>query len=125
MYCSNAYNSLDLEFKEVLQVAYDLGEKNIGGGTVGAVLAYPLINLFGMFGAAIAAVGTAIILLVFTFGIEPSKIIAAFLDKIDEERAERAKERAEERLAQKGDSLDVTRATIALKKAICRLETLK
>ena len=77
----------DLEFKEVLQVAYDLGEKNIGGGTVGAVISYPLISLFGMFGAAIAAVGTAIILLVFTFGIEPSKIIAAFLDKIDEERS--------------------------------------
>jgi len=79
--------NVDLEFKEVLQVAYDLGEKNIGGGTVGAVIAYPLISLFGMFGAAITAVGTAIILLVFTFGIEPSKIIAAFLDKIDEERA--------------------------------------
>ena len=45
--------------------------------------------------------------------------------EIDEERAERAKERAEERLAQKGDSLDVARANIALKKAICRLEALK
>jgi S-DNA-T family DNA segregation ATPase FtsK/SpoIIIE len=84
--------NVDLEFKEVLQVAYDLGEKNIGGGTVGAVIAYPLISLFGMFGAAIAAVGTAIILLVFTFGIEPSKIIAAFLDKIDEERASNREE---------------------------------
>ena len=38
---------------------------------------------------------------------------------------ERAKERAEERLAQKGDGLDVVRANIALKKAICRLEALK
>ncbi len=79
--------NVELEFKEILQVAYDLGEKNIGGGTVGAVISYPLIRLFGMFGAAIAAVGTALILLVFTFGIEPSKIIAAFLDKIDEERS--------------------------------------
>ncbi len=83
---SNHNIDISLEFKDVLQVAYDLGEKNIGGGTVGAVLAYPLISLFGMFGAAIASVGTALILLVFTFGIEPSKIIAAFLNRIDEER---------------------------------------
>ena len=81
--------SIDLEFSEVLQVAYDLGEKNIGGGTVGIVLAYPLIKLLGMFGAAITTVGTAIILLIFTFGIEPSKILIAFMDKIEEERAER------------------------------------
>ena len=51
--------------------------------------------------------------------------IVEWPSEIDEDRAERAKERAEERLAQKGDSLDVARATIALKKAICRLETLK
>lgn len=81
--------SIDLEFSEVLQVAYDLGEKNIGGGTVGIVLAYPLIKLLGMFGAAITTVGTAIILLIFTFGIEPSKILVAFMDKIEEERADR------------------------------------
>ena len=85
--------SVDLEFSEVLQVAYDLGEKNIGGGTVGIVLAYPLIKLFGMFGAAIAAVGTAIILLIFTFGIEPSKLLIAFIDKVEEEREGREEER--------------------------------
>ena len=85
--------NVELEFKEALQVAYDLGEKNIGGGTIGIVLAYPLIKLLGMFGAAIATVGTAIILLVFTFGIEPSKILLAFLDKVEEEREERVEER--------------------------------
>ncbi len=51
--------------------------------------------------------------------------IVEWPSEIDEDRAERAKERAEERLATKADSLDVTRANIALKKAICRLETLK
>jgi miniconductance mechanosensitive channel len=56
---------VDLEFNEILQAAYDLGEKNVGGGTVGVVIAYPLIKLFGMFGAAIAAIGTAILLLIF------------------------------------------------------------
>lgn len=40
--------------------------------------------------------------------------------EIDEERATKAKERAEERLAHK-DNVDVDRANIALKKAICRL----
>ena len=43
-------------------------------------------------------------------------------DEIDLDRAERAKERAEERLARKNNSnIDADRANIALKKAICRL----
>ena len=43
-------------------------------------------------------------------------------DEIDLDRAERAKERAEERLARKNNSnIDVDRANIALKKASCRL----
>ena len=87
----------DLEFNKVLEVAYDLGEKNIGGGTVGAVIAFPLIKLFGMFGAAIAAVGTALILLVFTFGIEPSRILRAIVEKADDERAMREEEEIERR----------------------------
>ena len=78
--------STDLEFSKALEVAYDLGEKNIGGGTVGAVIALPLIKLFGMFGAAIAAIGIAIILLVFIFGIEPSRILRVILEKADNER---------------------------------------
>lgn len=45
--------------------------------------------------------------------------------EIDASRAERAKERAENRLANKGPDLDEVRATIALKKAICRLNALK
>ncbi len=107
---SNHNIDINLEFKDVLQVAYDLGEKNIGGGTVGAVIAYPLISLFGMFGAAIASVGTALILLVFTFGIEPSKIIAAFLNRIDEEReASREEMNAayEKRRARKSNFVDI------------------
>ena len=43
-------------------------------------------------------------------------------DEIDLDRAERAKERAEERLARKNNTnVDIDRANIALKKAICRL----
>ena len=44
--------------------------------------------------------------------------------EIDAKRAEAAKERAEERLANKGPDIDADRATIALKKAICRLNAL-
>lgn len=42
-------------------------------------------------------------------------------DEIDLERAKRAKERAEKRLAEKGDGIDHLRAEIALKKAIARI----
>lgn len=43
-------------------------------------------------------------------------------EDIDKARAEAAKKRAEERLAQKRDDLDELRAEIALKRAIARLE---
>ena len=81
--------NIDNQFNEVLDRAYSLGENNIGGGIVGAVIAYPLIQLLGMFGAAIATIGVAFILLVFTFGIQPTEIILNILDAIDERRAER------------------------------------
>lgn len=45
--------------------------------------------------------------------------------EIDERRAQAAKERAEGRLTRKGPDIDVDRATVALKKAICRLNALK
>ena len=45
--------------------------------------------------------------------------------EIDAQRAEAAKSRAELRLSHKGPDIDADRATVALKKAICRLEALK
>ncbi len=84
----------DLEFSSIIDAAYDLGVKNIGGGTVGAVIAYPLIKLLGMFGAAIATVGIVAVLCVFTFGLHPSEF---FLDIIDEANAR--KEQRDEDLA--------------------------
>ena len=50
--------------------------------------------------------------------------IVEWPSEIDAKRAEAAKERAEQRLANKGPEIDVDRATIALKKAICRLNAL-
>ena len=107
--------STDLEFSKALEVAYDLGEKNIGGGTVGAVMALPLIKLFGMFGAAIAAIGVALILLVFIFGIEPSRILRAIFDKAEEERNMRDDE-AERGFARRRSNTDVRNDMITNKK---------
>ena len=45
--------------------------------------------------------------------------------EINAERAQAAKSRAEVRLAHRGPDIDTDRATVALKKAICRLEALK
>ncbi len=81
--------NIESEFSEVLEVAYSLGERNIGGGVVGAVISYPLIQLLGMFGAAVATIGIAIILLVFTFGIQPSEIILNIMEAVEERREER------------------------------------
>ena len=47
---------------------------------------------------------------------------AELAEEIDILRAQRAKERAERRLAEKRDDLDFTRAQIALQKALLRLE---
>lgn len=51
--------------------------------------------------------------------------IVEWPSEIDLERAERAKERAEERIAQKTDKTDIDRAHVALKKAICRINAIK
>lgn len=47
--------------------------------------------------------------------------IAEWPDEIDEDRAEAARRRAEERLAAKAENLDVVRAELALKKALVRI----
>lgn len=47
--------------------------------------------------------------------------IAEMADDIDKARAEAAKERAEERLKNKTENLDVNRAQYSLRRAIARL----
>ena len=93
--------SLDLEFTDIIEAAYDLGVKNIGGGTVGAVIAYPLIKLLGMFGAAITAGGIVVVFCVFTFGLHPSELMLDILDEMNarrEERDEILNQRREQRM---------------------------
>lgn len=48
--------------------------------------------------------------------------VAEWPDEIDLERAEAAKERAEERLSRKSADLDVARAELALRRALVRID---
>lgn len=102
----------DLEFNDIIEAAYDLGVKNIGGGTVGAVIAYPLIKLLGMFGAAIAAAGIVVILCVFTFGLHPSEIMLDILEEMNARRDDRQAEldsRREQRMSSRRENARVAR----------------
>lgn len=83
------------ELSELVKDAYFLGSQDKGGGAIGAVAAVPLAKLLGDVGAVIFCIGIAVILLVFTFGINLSEIINTLLDKIEEKREERF-ERKEE-----------------------------
>ncbi len=51
--------------------------------------------------------------------------IAEWPDEIDKNRAEAARQRAEERLANKTEAIDVKRAEFALRKALVRLDIAK
>ena len=100
--------NIDLEFADIIEVAYDLGVKNIGGGTVGAVISYPLIKLLGMFGAAITTAGIVAVLCVFTFGLHPSEIMLDIMDEMNarrEERDEALNQRREQRMVKKEQKL--------------------
>ena len=100
--------NIDLEFADIIEAAYDLGVKNIGGGTVGAVISYPLIKLLGMFGAAITAGGIVAVLCVFTFGLHPSEIMLDIMDEMNARREERDEElnyRREQRMARREQKL--------------------
>ena len=81
--------NVDLEFSDVIEASYDLGVKNIGGGTIGVVIAYPLIKMLDIFGAAVATVGITAILCVFTFGLHPSELLMYFMDRAYDRRLER------------------------------------
>ena len=83
------------EMSEVVKDAYYYGTQSHGGGAVGAVGGVILAKLLGNVGAIIFCIGVAVILLVFTFGINLSDIINMFMDKIEEKREERF-ERKEE-----------------------------
>jgi len=84
------------EFSSIMDQAYYLGEKDIGGGMVGTAIAAVIIGLIGNVGTIILCIGIAAILLVFMFGIEPAEIMANILQNMAEKREEKRALRREE-----------------------------
>ncbi len=85
--------SYNKELSEIVKDAYFLGSQSKGGGAIGAVGAIPLEKLLGEIGAVIFCIGVAIVLIVFTFGINLSEMINLIVEKIRERREERLEER--------------------------------
>ncbi len=111
-------------FESVVQAAYTLGVLNKGGGTIGAVISYPLVMLFNEFGAAVVALGGAAMLIVFTFGIHPSEIIRDWFDKMEDSKEEkreaeeaRRAERNQRREERKASRIQAVTETVATQTA--------
>ena len=85
------------EFSEVIKDAYYEGSFGKGGGALGAILAIPLAKLLGSVGAIILCIGIAIMLLVFTFGINMSEMVKILVEKWAENREERKEENEKNR----------------------------
>ncbi len=85
-------------FETVTQAAYNLGVLNKGGGTIGAVIAYPLVSLFDYFGAAVVSLGLTSLLAIFTFGFSPSNWLLDLQDKMEENKEARIEELEARRL---------------------------
>ena len=85
------------ELSEVVKDAYLLGSQSKGGGAIGSCGAVPLTKLLGNIGAIILCLGIAVILVVFTFGINLSEWISNWLDRVAERKEERMAEREEMR----------------------------
>ena len=91
------------DITQIAKDGYYLGEKDIGGGLIGAIIAGPLIQLLGEFGTIIVCVGTAVLLLVFMFGIRPAEMISTFMENAHENREERRSERREARASRRNE----------------------
>ena len=68
--------------ESALSRAYDLGTRDIGGGVIGTLLAYPLIKFIGTPAAIIASIGVSLILIVFIFSLHPADTISKCMDKM-------------------------------------------
>ena len=92
---------VNCSFSDSLKQGYEIGTKEIGGGVIGTFIAVPLYKLIGGVATAIAAMGTVLVLAVYTFGIRPSRMLSSAVEKAEEKKEERLEERErarEERL---------------------------
>ena len=84
------------EFEETVVDSYQAGLKNIGGGAIGAIVAYPLIELIDKTGTIILAIGVGIISTIFLYGVRPAEIVKNIVERRNEEKLERQEERKNE-----------------------------
>ena len=85
---SNKAIDINNGLSENVEIAYELGTKNIGGGVLGVLLAIPLINMVGSIGAVIVCIGISLVILVFMLGIPVSEIIEDYIENINERKEE-------------------------------------
>ena len=69
------------EFEKTVTYAYNEGTKSIGGGAIGAIFAYPLIQLIDTVGTVILAIGVGIITIIFLYGIRPAEIVKNMVEE--------------------------------------------
>ena len=86
----------------------NFGERNLGGGLIGIIVAFPFIKLLGTLGTVILLLGLAIIFLVLIFGFKPSEFISNFLYDMEEKKIDRREQeiklREEERKQNKSNN---------------------
>ncbi len=93
------------DLSKSLDTAYTLGEKDIGGGIIGTIIAIPLVKMLGSVGTIILAIGIAIISLTFIFKIKSAEIISNIVEDIEEKREIRKTEKEKERKLNKKQRL--------------------
>ena len=89
----NEQININNDFSTIIKDGYFLGENNKGGGAIGTAIASPLIKMLGELGTIILCIGTALLLLIFIFGIRPAEIINEFMNNVRENREEKREAR--------------------------------
>ncbi len=84
------------EFEESVVEAYQDGLKSIGGGAVGAIVAYPLVQLIDEAGTVILSIGVGIISIIFLYGVKPAELVKNMVEERQEQKEEREKSKYKE-----------------------------
>lgn len=82
-------NDINAKFEDMLLKAFNNGKLNIGGGAIGMLFAYPLVNLIGKTASIILFIGIAIIISIFIFGIKPAELIKNYIEEKQEKKETR------------------------------------
>lgn len=103
--------NMSKDINSIISQGYELGEKDIGGGVIGTIIAMPLVKLLDTLGTIILSLGVAIIVLVFMFAIKPSEIISHivgfFVDKREEKKALYEEERKNSKQKNKMEQVEI------------------